>query len=92
MSEKTKHTDTDTMDMLFLELSQFTKATTAKELKLQERESEARSIIEQAVSHIEFCKDYQRGDMSWLDRARKWLGDEKVKGKHTIYEANQGED
>lgn len=30
------NTDTDTLDRLFLELSQFTKATTAKELKLQE--------------------------------------------------------
>ncbi len=73
MSEKTKHTDTDTMDMLFLELSQFTKATTAKELKLQERESEARTIIEQAI-HFSYSPP-----PDWLDRARKWLVNAKGK-------------
>lgn len=37
-------TETDTIDLLFLELSQFTKATTRKELELQDALREANDI------------------------------------------------
>lgn len=45
--------ETETIDRLFLELSQFTKAATAKELALQEKNALLRASIEFAVRSIE---------------------------------------
>jgi hypothetical protein len=55
MNADTKPKDTDTIDRLFLELSQFTKATTGKELALQEGIAAAVDASQQLAWQIEKC-------------------------------------
>jgi hypothetical protein len=64
--------DTDTIDILFLELSQFTKARTARELELEARVERARLA---AVRWREDAKNYIEGTYGYTDIIKILDGD-----------------
>lgn len=53
MSQSIKRPDTETIDRIFLELSQFTTATTAKEIAMQSGIGEARQAAMELCWEIE---------------------------------------
>ena len=70
--------ETETIDRLFLELSQFTQATTGKELALANQLAEAKAEIEQLrkilSTVLEACKDVNSPDRKVREEITRTVG------------------